>query len=278
MKIIETLTEAEKLSLLQGVSAGIFDTISIVDDDYFDIISEICTGYYFARSGNKTVTPYYMNIYSITKSLKDTNEIMGTIIRDKFRDKWNNIYNSLYTKYSPIEDYSRNERKTFDTTYSKNDITEEDATNTDDIQKYTNSVINNLDTEKINYKNTETVLNDITVKSVWGFNSVDAVDSDKSVNNNKVTSERLADENKTENQLHSENIGNSSENNEYTTEREIKRTESLEGKDTTDTTNSGRNSSAQKLIDEEIKLRIKYIIADIIYKDIDSVLALPIYI
>ena len=52
MKMIETLTEQQKLNILSGQVDGIFMYLLQPNDPFYNIGAEMCIGYYFEHSAS----------------------------------------------------------------------------------------------------------------------------------------------------------------------------------------------------------------------------------
>ena len=260
MKIIETLTPTEKFWIInEDWTVGIFIDLFTDEDVLYDYNLELCKGYYFAYSGNKSVSIYYKNILETVEdnSTESANSIITGMLRSKFMHKWESIYKALREEYSVLNEYEHTETKS-ELITQDNDISNEyhrDA-NTD-----------NDSMEKYSYHNDQSVIDDVSQTDVYAFNSSTAVPREKETNSSEITNERNPDRNYTDFEGNTKNTID-----DETSIKEMKSNE-IEGT----YKKHGRHTAPSKLIDDEVKLRIKYIIADIIYKDIDSIMALQIY-
>lgn len=301
MKVKETLHIMEpELLFFNGEPCGVFADLFEQGDLLYKYRAEFSKGYYFAHSANKTVSPYYEHILTIN-GLEDTlraNTAIASILRSKFNHKWEKIYTALYEEYSPISNFRYDEQGLKDykgdkhTDSRDNNENHYDNTTTDTLtEKKTENNSSSYEENKseyVAYKITEKTNQDSTVNSVWGFNSNEPTNLDKSDNTFESVSQRNRDDNKVENHVENNttnndiyDINSSREKNDTNTHnlhREFDQDENQNYKETYTKNKSGRDTSAQSLINEEIELRVKHIIEDIIYKDIDSILTLPIYI
>lgn len=278
MILMETLSLDDKIRLFSGDVVGIFPTMILSNDKYYNMLYDICFGYYNARSGNKTISATYKRIKEIVEQNNSINEnaeeLIGKLIRGKFIDKWNRVYDVLlFEQYNALDNYTLNEHKvgnnkdtdTYNNSKAKignnTDVTEYDTNITDDGKTGTyETTTRNVDTDD----------------NVYGFNSASPVGD--STSNENATETLIADANK--NTTHNTQIKTGTDSKTFG----INETETKTGTDTTDrsinetVTKSGRDGSGAKLVMEELDLRNQKLFFDIIYADIDSIATLQIYI
>lgn len=273
MKIIDTLTPQEISGLLYGYSVGIFDVIIQSNDAFFLYKKDMALGYYLIHSSNKTVSPAFEYIINNSPTTPNYNVLIGNYIRALFYDKWAKIYNMLFTaNYDPLKNIETNEKKTgsnkntdtYDTVKSKlgtNSDTTTYDTNVEDNGKTGTSETTTRSEENSN--------------DVYGFNSVSPVGDTYS---NGSVSETIVGE-ADKNTSHNIQKKTGTEQKQFG----IDESETHTGTDTTDisideeVTITSRNVSGSKLITEEIDFRNKQIFFDIVYKDIDSIITIPLY-
>lgn len=245
LKIKETLTITQTVNLINGSTVGIFPTMILDTDPFFSLTYDLCLGYYMERSGDKPISQTFKRLMQLKNQnptiVKTADEMMGTIIRNKFIAKWSKQYNTLVTEqYNPLNDYEHNETITKDNT---------------DTSTYDTSITvdGNVGTKLT------TQFNDTNDDSTYGFNSSSAVPTDKSVSSSSETTQ-----------------GSSSDNTTHNVETkdgtDTKRYEADETKDIT-----GRRKIVAELIDAELDMRNRQIFFNIIYDDIDSIATLGIY-
>ena len=246
MKLIDTLTAQQKLDMLNGNYVGIFPTMFVDTDEFYSTLSQICFGYYMEHSGSKTISPSYERLIEMAKTAEGLTEtaeqLLGKYIRGKYINKWRRVYDALVFKsYDPLNDYERVESKYGDN-FNKT--------------TYDTNVVNDG-----NSSMSEKTVRDVeTGDDVYGFNSENTVGESKSTDSLVETVTGDAEHNKTHN---IQTKSGSDSNYNKIDERYNKR---------------GRDSSAAKLITEELDLRSQHILYDIIYRDIDSIATLQIYI
>lgn len=279
MKMLETLTTTEKINLLNGQAVGFFPYLLLSTDEFYSELYNICLGYYTQRSGDKSISHMYERFIKLVNDNPQTTtvsaeELMGKYIRSKYIYKWGLEYNLLLnSSYDPLDEYTETKEETTDrtneTTYGNTvatsgtdkDTLEYDTEVEDTGETGTKEVVDRAD----NHKN-----------DIYGFNSVAAVGDNKSEATSKITTTGNAQDNTNHNV--SDKTG--------TEERTIVhgKSEAKTGKDTEDidgtvtTELSGRKASPSELIGKELDFRSKNIFYDIVYKDIDSIATLQIYI
>ena len=104
MKLLETLSNEEKISLLNGNVVGIFNNLILEGDSFYNKKYDLCLGYYFNRSGEKRISSMYEKILEIKNNISTENdefqpmnanfgilpELEGKKIRDK-RERYSKL-------------------------------------------------------------------------------------------------------------------------------------------------------------------------------------------
>lgn len=236
-----------------------------------------------------------------------TNTLLGSsIIRPKFIDKWLRVYDTLITKqYDALKGFEHTEHKegnnsdttTYDTSVGKTGDNTDTVTynsqngrtgnNTDTITYNTNTE----DNGKTGTKETTTT-NRENSADVYGFNSASPVGDNTDTENATETVIGNADDNTT----HNVQTKTGTETKGYEVDETVAKTgtdtknitisetENKTGTDTKnfvideDVTKSGRNATGAELVEAELNLRNTQIFFDIVYRDIDSVVTLAIYV
>lgn len=310
MKIKETLTTAQKITILNGGVSGLFTSLFRDGDSCYAERAKMCCGYYFTNSSNKTISPSYEEIIKMVDdnpSIAHTaDEIMGNIIRNKYIEKWDRIYTALIgTSYNPLYGYDKETHKDGDnqdkTTYATTEaiigVDRESGAHTETISRTgNNSDVTTYDTNQETAG--ETGSKEVRERSsdgqndIFGFNSVSPVGSDTNAETLTETIIGLDTDNTTHNEVTktgtetidktiSENEGVTANDNSEKTRSD---THAKTGNDTLDkiidedTTEHGRDESGAELLTKEIDFRSAQIFYDIVYKDIDSIATLQIYI
>ena len=317
MKMKETLTASEKNDLFfNSEVVGIFKSLLLPTDTFHDLAYPMCLSYYTVRSANKTVSPIYEQMIEFAKesgTVKESeyinfvnSKLASNIIRPKFIEKWNRVYDTLITKqYDVLKGFEHTEHKdgnnsdttTYDTSVGKNGDNSDTVTyNTQNGRSGTNSdtMTYNTNTEdngKTGTKETTTT-NRENSADVYGFNSSSPVGDNTEAENATETVIGNADDNTS----HNIQTKTGTEKKDYsikenltktgtdTKKLTISETENKTGTDTKifvideDVTKSGRNNTGAELIEAELNLRNTQIFFDIVFKDIDSVATIPIYI
>ena len=267
--------------------------------------------YFSFHSAEKTLLDVVENMIKTSPSTYIGD--LAKIINLKFKAKWNSIFSSLYGEYNPLstEKYTEietpNITKTKESSESKTKNEENSSTNT--INAENKKVGTNTDTKQGTKESTEGTISsqkegtDIVTtddkereNKVYGFNSNVGVGSDegndtatRNITGNKDDNTIDINEDVTKNEVESSTL--SKQINETDTKTE---TANLEGTrdttennslDTTEKESGTRNKeyqgykqiSPQELAQKEIELKNLYNLYNIMYEDVDSVIALGIY-
>ena len=276
MKIIETLTLEDKINLLNGSTVGFFSNLILSTDSFFSQAYNLCLGYYMNNSSNKTVSPIYENILNlITENSinKSVNDIIAQMLRGKFIDKWNRYYNALINEnYEILEDMVKNETSN----YTKNEVNNYTKNETSNYAKNETKNYNNTINEN-GKTNTDITTSSTNEKNndVYGFNSSAPVGSDLNYGTDTENVKGDKEKNTTENVK--QTTGNDTNG---TIGNDEKGTTGNDDKDTTKNetiSRTGRNTSAQDLLQKELDFRSKNLFFNIVFRDIDSIIALEIY-
>lgn len=276
MKILETLSQAKIIDILNGNSNGIFPYI-FTDISDEKISKDLSNGYYLFHSGEKQISPYFEKVIDFTTNNTNVtlsyDEIVGNYLRSMFYDKWSRVKSALLnSEYNPIENYNISEKKTADNTKTNTYNSQNNKTaNNSDNTTYDVNIEDNGDTGS----HEVTTRNSTQQNDIYGFNSSVAVGDDISTTDSTVTI--TGDKNLNTN--HNINTKTGTENKAFSVDEQNSKTGSDTESDNIDESiiKTGRTDSAAELIQKELDLRDKNILFDIIYKDIDSVIALQIY-
>ena len=305
MKIFDTLDENQKNVIFtnNNTAVGIFyyfPTKIIKLDDYYNMSKE----YYLSHSGDKETSPFYDKIISNTTELYKSQQIASQVIYGKFGKKWESIYSLFNRSYDVLEEFKRSEKESFqgkdsisttettDKTGSKQMVGTDTTTTTKNNTIDTTKDINNTTTteEKTSTDKTVTTTSDDN-NNVYGFNSVTAVGSDESNSTNTEHTTGEAENNKTNtsetlvgSEKHKETEALTGEEKFTKNDTDtITENEERSGSNVADKNHtllketSGHNIPIVDMFDKEISFRDRQIFYDIVYKDIDSVIALQIY-
>lgn len=303
MKLIETLSQSDRYSLITGGVVGVFNSMILPTDLFYDVTSDLCLSYYTAKSGSKTISPTYNRIIEMCNEVEYSDfitidglnfytkdnlmfviyegeapntpeNIIGKIIRSKYIDKWNRVYTSLImTQYDVLTNFKKKYIKT-------GDISDNNSKDTLDtrIGEDTDTITYNSKTEydgKTGTKetvSTETTNND----GVYGFNSNSVVNRDYGSENSVVST-----------------VGNANDNTQHNLTSKTGEDTKHYGKNETLTSKDiiknkrdyseeydfyGFDGSPADIISKELDMRNKQIFFDIVHNDIDTILTIQIYI
>ena len=244
-KLIETLTSADIQALTESRVVGLFLHLGDGDEDWNSLLPEMCNQYYLGHSANKPISTLYQNLLTLKEQgmfLDNVAEHISKIISAKFLSKWNKVYASLVMDYNPLE--------THDLTVTKKGDNSDTTTYDTKVDRDTS----------VSSKETTTTTNN-SDNRLYGFNETENPVGDTfSEDTTEETREGLA------------------EDNQSTTSEEKTGTDTKDYSIDETTRHMGREGIGADMLKKELALREKYNFFDIVFKDIDSVVTLPIYI
>lgn len=277
MIVLNTLTREQKIDLMNNIPVGFFVNMITSNDPFYELKSEICLGYYMGHSGYKTISPMYKRFLKLVEEnddiTEDANTIIGRYMRDRFIKKWVLEYNLLADNaYNPLDEYSEIENKDGSRGETREYDSSEQRSGTDtDTTTYN---ITNESEDTVQKKEVTTREGDVN-NDTYGFNSQLSVPKDKQSSEIVQTVEGNPNENIA--------TGTSSKTGTETVTKGLNsKTEHL-GNDTIDvdenieTTRNGRRIAGSELVEKELDFRKRQIFFDIVYRDIDSIVTIPIY-
>lgn len=243
MKILDTISETEKVSMYEGSSVGFFKTLFESGDDFFSLTPNLCLNYYVSNSGSKLISPAFKRLIDAQNNnvISSYNDVLGRMIRTQFLDKWNRVFQILVEEqYNALQNKDYTEHKSADNT---------------DTKTYNTSVVDdgNTGTHEVVTRDSNDNNN------VYGVNSVVAVNDSEVVS----TEEETVVGDKDKNTSHNESIKTGTDTVNYGVDE--------------DKHISGRSVGGAELIREELDLRNSTTFMNIIFRDIDSVATLQIY-
>lgn len=229
------------------------------------------TDYYLANSGKKPIAPIVHNFLDEDAHITDAGiAMLGKIIMAKFYEPWTHLLATYHIDYSPIVNYNITEHHAYEESgdHSSSDETTYGKTiTTDDTTSRTETV---NDTEGVTKNEVATQRDDA---DRYGYNSTSGVPTDRynTVLNRDNTDNKQSTSSRTGSDDRDTSVVSSGKDTVSGTKED-----STEG--TRDITRSGINGiiSVQKLIEDDRKLWLTNFF-DQVYRDIDSVMTLPIY-
>ena len=243
-------TEVSKLGNIDFLTT---DVAGILDFEYFNV-----------HSYSKYVLPF---VDALKESQPDNYiQQIAKIVNLKFKDKWQKLYDVLIgTEYVPINNYQESETETPNITKTK------EGTNSD-----TRTGSENIESTEISSQKEGT---DVTTTGdnqqdnlIYGFNSnVGVGDTERSDNSSSNISG-----NKEDNTIDINKTDTSEKTKNETTQHSINESEKETGTRTYE--RSGlKGGSYQELIEKEVNLKNRYNLFNILYQDVDSIIALMTY-
>lgn len=279
VKIFDTLTDAEKASIIAGGDDGVSELFSHIfryDDFELQMRTSLSYEYYIIRSANKTISPSFNYILKLIEDGGDRNAILkayGNGIANKFYNKWIRVYNELRKEYNSLDSntYTENinNNNTKNITYGKN------------VKLTANNV------EKLDGSNSEEYAENVgKYESVttydngnefsYGFNSTEPTPK----NSAKNSSTEVVEGDKIRNSTNRDTTATRNDTNTITKdENEVNSgTDTHIDKFSQEITKSGRNEIPSVLMQNELDFRARNLFYDIVLHDIDTILTLSIYI
>ena len=190
--------------------------------------------YHGSRSGQKIVSSLIDTLITEDTLSNDNKQNIAMAIFAKYHTNWEKLWNTLSLEYNPIENYSMTETET-------------------ETDKHAGT--NSFDGSDITVNSENTVQNTQTNNQLFGFNSTNAVDADKSMGDN--TQDVSGNVNRT-------TKNNSTENLSVDRDRTLKRSGNI------------GVTTSQKMLQSERNLWI-WNFFDSVFKDVDTFLTIQIY-
>ena len=251
--------------------------------------------YFGNYSGNKTVSPYLDALIAVNADQSDPRIILEnekifivSMIVKRYREKWDKLYAVLNATYNPIENYNMYQKETPDITHKHSVSNDYGTTDTKTLKRditRTESATPDFevtDERKVNVDTT--VQTDVdNTNSVYGFNSSAAVKANELDSGTTVHTTGLDTANKetnTRNQtggMETHETADPDDNIESITHTQTGHTEDKET-GTRELERSGNigTMTTQQMLESEVALwQWEFFIQ--VFKDVDDVLAIPVY-
>lgn len=229
-----------KLIEVFPLNDGIFQYFS--QHDWMSNPTNLDLEYLGNKSGYKTISPLVEKLVVDNQLSIQNKMVLANTIEKIFSKKWDKLYSTLLLEYNPIDNYNMVETEKRDD-YFHNDDNYETSSNISSTTTINNGGTSSYDTDNDTY----------------GFNSSDSVNKDKN------TTTRTDNLTTTNDNSDNTNIEHSSSHN-----GSIDVTKTLTRKGNIGVT------TTQQMIESERNLWM-WNIYDAIFKDIDTILTIPIY-
>lgn len=253
---------------------GIFDVLSALNVPWAndDIELELDMLYFGNHSGQKYVAPIIRNIKEGDTLTDSERYKLAQLILTIYKTSWEREYELLQLEFNPIENYNSEEEMTNDNTKFIHGKT---STKTPNLTEITTPNLTETTTPNITETNTPNTTK-TTNDSTYGFNSSESVPKD-----NSVTSDSGTDTTTT--------TGSSTVLNTGTSTLSKTGTESLSNTGTDEKQHGYKKTkkgfigrayginTPQQMIMQSITLWEWSFYRDVVFRDIDRVLTLPIY-
>lgn len=238
-------------------------------------VKQVDSFYFDSHSGERFSSKFVINRLGDDDILSDINrELIAKTVYLRFRKQWIRLWSTMSPSYSPLTNYNMEE--TVEGT--------ESSTRTPDLTKGDTGTVQSTGQDKrtpdLSRKGTGTVKDDGSTTNnnqngIWGFNSSTSVPSDMSdgtATNENTTTRDLTE---TETGTDTTDRTNTDTYNRSYTETGIDTTAGTSSRKLTRTGNIGTNTF-QNLLQQERNIW-SYDYFEQIFKDVDSVLTIPIY-
>ena len=286
------------------MSNGIFSKLNNLDVPWKNDVSArvLDMKYHGNNSGMKKISPL-LEALSNNEIISDANLTeLSTILFEIYGLPWTKLYATMSLEYNPIENYSMVETEEVDGTntgtvetdnnvvYGKRSDVNETSADTGTVSDNTSLSKNTKETTTNNLSNTDVGTDTkVSQDSVYGFDSVDAVNTDKTQDNltTNVTHQQTGtvevansgtDTNtstRTDDLHHTKSYTDTASGSDTASET---RTDDLANHTERTLTRSGNIgvTTSQQMIESERQLWLwKYF--DVVFKDVDSLLTIAIY-
>lgn len=266
---------------------GVFDAIKSwapwsddVDAETLDI------DYIYNHSGYKTVSPMLHRFSEVNEGagngpeLTDANlETIGKVLRAHYEVNWGRLWETLFVEYDPLMNYDRTESGT-DTTRHTGTITDEGGESTSHGHKITEggTTERTLDDDLTHGEIITAGGTDTTERSIYGFDSSTASPADREVYTPATTATHSGTDARDESETieHGKTETHSGTDN---TDRDNERTLNTVDARTYSSSVSGNIGvmTSQQMLEAERQVWL-WDFFSIIYKDIDRILTIPVYL
>ena len=274
MEAIPLITLNEAYSDYE-TKGGIFSNIGNLPWSSIMVGAQMDTLYFDTHSGERFSSRIITKRVSDDGSLATTDrKTISILVYARFRTQWSRLWATMNPTYEPLTNYQMKE--TIEGT--------ESSTRTPDLTKGDTGTVQTSGQDKrtpdLTKTNTGTVKNEgsgtsTNQNNLWGFNSTESVPSDMS--DGTATNENTATGNLSETQTGTDTTDhtNTDTYNRSYTETGTDTTAGTSSRKLTRTGNIGTNTF-QNLIQQERSIWM-YDFFEQVFKDVDSVLTIPIY-
>lgn len=283
------------------IENGIFNRLEAYDVPWKDIVDaeSLDIDYFGNRSGGKHCSMLIERMLVDDTLSEEKKNLLAKLIFQKYGHAWTRAFQALMKDYNPIENYNKTElelingQSTNNSTHngeysgksggSEQEKTSIDGTNT--LQR--NNSVNVSDTENRSLNQTNTANN--TVKNgIYGFDSPASSGSDDSI----IQENEGVNETSNNTRVY-ENTENGTNTETVDTETNVEHTRDLTNEGTTKNITNGSNKNEvnrnltvsgnigvttnQEMVKSELMLRFDWKYFDLIYSDVDNVLATNVF-
>ena len=265
---------------------GIFTQLSSFDVPWKDVVSSkvLNLDYYGNHSGNKLISPLVETMLADDDALQteDRNDL-AELLFAKYSNAWKKEWDAIVAEYNPLDNFKR----TYEETYSdtKKDLRiigrDVESKDTGDITTTTD----NTGTQQVSGEDTTNITsssnNDTTTNSdIYGFDSSNPSNADVSRTNETLSGTNNSESNTSTTRTDNlQEVSDVNRNLTYTSEENTTDDRTGNNNGSRSYTSAGNIGVAtfQEQLNAELRLRFDWTYFNIIYKNIDDVLAINIY-
>lgn len=260
---------------------GVFKQLEAFDVPWKNLVdgSIIDMDYHGNKSGCKLVSPLVSKLLVNDELPSERQSQLATLIWKKYGVAWSKAWDAINSEYDPLNNYKIKKTEKEDKTFTI------DGTKTIDKTIGDTGTVKTDNTGDVITENNENLVHNGTNNSVgntnnsiFGFNSDNASNADKSTSNQDNTT-NSTDVNKINSKV-------TDGRSELVTKNLVTKDDSTMTDETSHTTDGtlvtdidGNNGikTPQEMLDNELKLRFDWSIFDLIYKNVDDVLTINIF-
>lgn len=236
--------------------------------------------YYGNRSGAKVISPLVEKLLVDGVLSTERQAMIAQLCYQKYGFNWTKAWDAFMQEYDPLQNYkltkTEDEEYTIDNTVNKTDNRTMNDSGT--IGTSNTGTVNVADTGS-SEESSSNEYNSNTKNDVYGFDSVDGVPESKS--NTTQNNSSSGNASSTSNSL-------TTDNRKSDTVRDLEVTENKTGSETGQKTKDGSktteesgligNISYQNMLENELRVRFDWKIFDLIFRDVDKILTINIFI
>lgn len=247
---------------------------SYVDGNTLDL------DYYGNRSGEKIVSSLIDKLLEDDVLSVEKQSKIASLIWYKYGHAWTRAWTAIMEDYEPLYNYKMHKEETEDRTLKIDNSRDINKTlsDTGTIDKKNTGTVGTVGSDTLSHETTNEYSSN-TDNDIYGFNSATASNADKSTTtkNNSSTANDTSNSNSTVTDNRDELTTKDLTTTDVTSDVEDN-THKTDAVMTTDTVGNIGVTTSQQMLESELKLRFDYSIFDLIFKDVDKILTINIFL